>query len=355
MNARSRNAKCTSTQESADEFTWNTNGHTPKPKKLEFLLDRMIAFGSLTGIEGDMKAGKSTVLGGVVADMLGGRRLPGGRKHRVLGPVLYYCREEDHEHGIKARVAALGGDPKLILWPRGKDGLGIANVVFPDHREQLEKAIVKEGAKGVVIDQLTSFVSGRTNLALAQPVREVFDPLIEIAMRTGTVIIPVRQWTKDRSAMAIHRGAGSVDWAAACRSLLSVSAVPGRPELRALARVAGNFGAPPPPLAFELQPAGEVAVPLWRPEIKLSAEELEAGQLDAGQLDEGDEATNLLRAYLTDDWVRYETLRLACPLFGCSEKTLRRRKVDLGVQHRQKGTAGKHWSEWHAPKGGFPE
>jgi hypothetical protein len=343
------------TDADTSEFTYHTNGRKLKPEKLHFLLDRMIAFGSLTGLEGDMKGGKSTFAGALVADVTGGRRLPGGHKRRVLGPVLYYCREERHDQGVAARVAALGGDPNLIMWPRDIDGRGIANVAFPDHAKWMEACIVKEGVKLVVIDQLDSFVSGRYNLNLGQPTREVFDPLIVVAMRTGAAILPVRQLTKDQSALAIHRGAGSVAWGAACRSVLAVSAIPGKKDWRAVSRVCGNFGPPPPPLAFELKAAGLVAVPVWHPEFKVSEEELAAGQLDAVQRDEGDEATNLLKAYLKDEWVAYTTLRLALIAFGVSERTLRDRKLDLGVQHRQRGGQGKHWSEWHAPKGGWPK
>jgi hypothetical protein len=343
------------TDADTSEFTYRTKGRKLKPEQLHFLLDRMIAFGTLTGLEGDMKSGKSTFLGAVVADLTGGSRLPGGCKRRVLGPVLYYCREEQHDQGVKARVAALGGDPNLILWPLGKDGRGIANVAFPDHCDWMEKVIVKEGVKAVLIDQLDSFVSGRFNLNLGQPTREVFDPLIEVAMRTGAAILPVRQRTKDESALAIHRGAGSVAWGAACRSVLAVSAIPGKKDWRAVSRVGGNFGPPPPPLAFELKAAGLVAVPVWHREYGVSDEDLAAGQIDAGQRDEDDEAANLLKAYLKDEWVLYTVLKTACLAFGCTERTLRRRKVELGVIHRQKGGQGKHWSEWHAPKGGWPK
>jgi AAA domain len=347
--------KPASTRDDACEFTYQSNGHKRKPPKLDFLLPGMILFGKLTGLEGDMKAGKSTFLGAVAADLTGGHRLPGFRKARSPTPVLYYCREEVHDEGVCVRVKALGGDPNLILWPRAKDGLGVADVAFPGHCEELEKVIKREGARLVVIDQLDSFVDGRYNLNLGQPCRAVFDPIIDVAMRTGAAIILVRQLNKDASLPSIHRGAGSTGWGAACASVLAVSRLPGKKDWRAVSRVCGRFGGDPPPLAFESVVAGDVAIPLWHPEYKLATTELDAGQMDAGQRDEDDEATNLLKAYLKDEWVTYETLKGACLRFGCTERTLRRRKAEVGVIHRKASGNGKHWSEWHSPKGGWPK
>jgi len=331
------------------------NGDEFKPEEPRFLLDRMIGFGNITALEGLMKGGKSTVLGGVVGDVVGGLRLPGASKRRVLGPVLYYCREEQHDQGVKARVHALEGDPNLVLWPRGKGGLGIANVGFPGECERMEKVIKAEGVAGVIIDQLDSFVDARYNMAHGQPTRQVFDPLIEVASRTGVFIIAVRQWTKDEGAAAIFRGAGNVAWGAACRSVLAMSTLPGKKDWFVLSRIAGNFGATPPPLAFELKPVGSVGVPIWHPKYMVNQDELAGARFDAGQRDEGDDATKLLKAHLGDDWVPYEMLRFACPRFGCTERTLRRRKAELGCLSRRRTLDGKHFAEWHAPKGGWPK
>lgn len=338
-----------------DQFSFHPNGHARKAEKLVYLLDRRVAFGTLTVVEGRKGAGKSTFLAALAADVTGGTRLPGGRKKRTLGPVLWLTQEESYFTAVLPRIQAAGGDAKLILWPQGKAGEGPARMVFPGHFKELERVIVDEGIKLVVMDPWASFLDSRCNQNDEQQGRAVTERLIDIGHRTAAAFVLARHLRKNTQGHALDHGSGSVAIGAAARSVLRIEAFPGRPGWTVIVRVGGNLGPPPPALAWELVDAGNVASIAWRGEHAIDAEELAAGQADAGERDESDNATDLLRTKLKDGWCAWKDLHFIALNNGISDRTLRRRKAELGILSRRRQKDGQPFYEWGPPPGGWPK
>jgi hypothetical protein len=338
-----------------EHFSYEANGRHHKQPKLTYLLDRRVALGTLTIVEGRKGAGKSTFMAALAADVTGGPRLPGGRKRRVLGSVLWLTREEDYHLAVLPRIVAAGGNPKLIKWPQPKNGDGPPRMVFPGQFGELEWAITNQGIKLLVMDPWASFLDVGANQNDEQQVRAVTERLIDIGHRTGCALVLARHLRKNSYGRALDHGSGSVAIGAAARSVLRIDAFPGKPNWCVAVRVGGNIGAAPPALAWELMDAGNVAKVAWRGEYDIDPDALAAGTADIGERDERDDATGLLRGMLKEKWVPFTNILKAARNSGISERTLRARKAELHIPSRRQSGNESHWYEWGPPPGGWPK
>jgi hypothetical protein len=355
VRSRIGDGKPVHTDTSTEAFCFHANGHARKVRKLTFLLSGRVAYGTLTVVEGRKGAGKSTFMAALAAAVTGGPRLPGCRKKHEAAPVLWLTREESYEQAVLPRIVAGGGNRKLVLWPQSHNGDVPPRMVFPGHFTELEKAIDLEGMKLVIMDPWTSSLDPRHNQNDEQAVRDFTDPLIEIGHRTGCAILLARHLRKSASGHTLDHGSGSVAIGAAARSVLRIDAVPGRPGWSAAYSVATNLGPKPAALAWQLEDAGNVARVVWGKELDLDADDLAAGTADAGERDERDDATTCLRSVLKDGWATWTDIRKAGLNYGVSDKTLRRRKAELGIPSRRCSGGGSHWSEWGPPAKGWPK
>ena len=121
--------------------------------------------------------------------------------------------------------------------------------------------------------------------------------------------------------------AGSIDFTAACRSVLMVGLDPNHGDKRVVAHGKSNLSAPGPSLAYTLK-GGRFA---WAGRSSLSAEDLEAHLPTLDQRSAREEAREFLLQTLA------EGPKPALDVFADAEKlrisraTLRRAKADLGV------------------------
>jgi hypothetical protein len=351
--ALSGNSAPTDTNTNGDGFT--PTGRIVKARPVKWLWPGFLPYGAVSVLEASKGAGKSTILAALAAYMTGGPPLPGCRKLRRGGTVVYLTREEDYRREVLPRVQLAGGDPHLLRFPQLKDGKRPAPLRFPDDLEKLAEIIRKHKSGLTLIDPITSFFSEGYGPNEELAMRGVLEPLAELAVDLEAAILFTRHWRKDKGGDAQARGMGSTAIAAVCRSQLQVGVVKDQPGLRAVVRAAGNWGAAPPARGFHLVGDGDLARIEWEGQLDIDAEDLDSSQVDAGDRAQRKDARTFLMEFLKNErQTSTEVIRVGRG-WGIGERTLWLVKAALKIATEKKKEGEKLVSYWVKPVGGFPK
>jgi hypothetical protein len=130
---------------------------------------------------------------------------------------------------------AMGGDVERVRVVKEAvafDEAGLANVdaFIAEHRPLL-----------VVIDPLFAYVGAKADVYRPNEMRAVTARLSALAERHGCAILALRHLTKADMGAAILRGLGSIDLAAAARSILLAGEDPNVPGRRAIVHIKSNL------------------------------------------------------------------------------------------------------------------
>lgn len=257
--------------------------------------------------------------------------MPGMKCAVAPASVLLLTAEDGPADTIRPRLDAVGADVSRV---------DVIPGVLPLDQPGASKLKAEIGVLKptfVIIDPIVAYLPERTDMNSASAVRSVLARLAQVAEETGVAIAFVRHLAKATRDKAIYRGLGSIDFTAACRSVLIVGFDPNDANKRVIAHAKSNLAAPGPSLAYTLK-GGRFA---WAGRSSLSAEDLGGPPPDADQRSAREEAREFLLQTLADG------PRPVLEVFAEAEKlhiakgTLRRAKGDLGV-HAEK--TPEHWS-----------
>jgi len=193
----------------------------------------------------------------------------------------------------------------------------------------------------VIVDPIVAYLPERTDMNSASAVCPMLARLAKVADETGTAIAFVRHLAKGTRDKAIYRGLGSIDFTAACRSVLMVGFDPNDAEKRVVAHGKSNLAAPGPSLAYTLK-GGRFA---WAGRSLLSAEDLGGPPPDPDQRSAREEAQEFLLQTLEEGPKPTLEVFADADRLRISRATLRRAKRDLGVVAEK---TPDHW-EWSLP------
>lgn len=308
------------------------------PEKMSWLWKGYIPRTGLTLIEGPPKQGKSTVLTDLAARVSSGLGTwPDGQPIERPGAVLILSGEDSPARVIHPRLRVAGALLEAVHVIKAVDGEGRPRqfVIGSDDTARLEATILDTGAVLVIIDPLSIYM-GETDSHREQEVRRTLWYLSELAERTGCAILCCRHWKKSKTGDALVQGGGSVGYAAAARSILSVNRAPDDKTARVLA-VRTNYATVYPSLAFRLESvdAEDVARIKWEGVSRHDADDLAAEYKPTKR----DGAEAFLEDRLPEDAAVVIREGSAA---GYSEKTLRRAAEDMGVVHT-KSPDGQRW------------
>jgi len=324
---------------------------------VDWLLRGFLAMGTFALLTGSKERGKSTLSCAIAADVTGGPRLPGEEGGpRVLGSVLVFAPEDDHNRTTKGRLVAAGADLTRVYFPReDQDGVAGWSPILPADAGRLEAEIRKYGAKVVFLDPLTSAFAGGYSTNDEQQVREVLELLVRIARRTGCLILGTRHPNKSTSQTALNRTLGSVAFNNVPRSALLVDKHPTLDKHFALTVVACNLCQKPLGLAYRLEDSGGFAKLVWAGTVDADPDEMGGPAEEAGVKGKIGQACRFLMLELADEPKPCQLLYATADQSGISERTLDRAKKFLGVEQEWRRVNGKHTSVWLPPEGGFPD
>jgi hypothetical protein len=166
-------------------------------RRQEFLWTPRIPLGTVSLFAGRGGVGKSTFAIWLAVEAQHGR-LPGELEGQPIG-VLYVSVEDHWETQMLPRLTAAGADLDRI-WQVAAvssaidDSTGERIPSLPEDTHLIREAILETGAKLVIIDPITSTISGDDHKR--DVVRAVLDPLAQVAAETGAVILGIMHFNK---------------------------------------------------------------------------------------------------------------------------------------------------------------
>jgi hypothetical protein len=191
-----------------------------RKKKLYWMWQNRIPFGTLSTIAGDPDEGKSLITLYLAARVSRGEKLYGNTEETEPGEVLLLSAEDDPEITLRPRLEAAGAflnNIHLLESVMLTDGAGKADSERIAQLDTDIKAIEKildenPDIRLIIIDPISSFL-GAANINKEQEVRRVLQPLARRARTSGLAVIMVAHFNKNsetRSAMDRVGGAKAI-------------------------------------------------------------------------------------------------------------------------------------------------
>jgi hypothetical protein len=273
------------------------------------------------------------------------------------GSVVLLSAEDDLEDTIKPRLIAAGADAAKVhalttlRLPNGK--LERFSLAYLPH---LERAILRFGDTTlVVIDPVTSYIGVGVDDHKAASLRQMIDPLKELAARRRVAIVLVTHLNKGNGTKALNRVTGSGAYTALARSNWLIVKDADEPRRRLFLCAGTNLVQEPSGLAYRIDPVGRVE---WesQPVLMTADEALEA--VSDGRRDEkgGSNPSKIeqAEAWLADllgkgDEVPSTEILAQGLAKGFHRKTLFEAKARAGIRARKCAFAG-GWSWYMAPQ-----
>jgi hypothetical protein len=315
-----------------------------------------LALGNLSLLDGDPELGKSLVSLDLCARLSTGRPWPDGSPSPGPQSSVIINAEDREADTICPRLRTLGADLGRVFFLPRDAARGGVDFSLPGRTETLDGVLAETGARLVVIDPITVFLSAGVNTHSDGGVRRALAPLLALAGQHGCAVLMVRHLNKDGRHQALYRGLGSIGLVGSCRSAWLVAADPRAKGRRVLAQEKNNLGPPQPSLSFEVAATGgglpEVR---WLGTTEWTADALLAA---AGDRPERPGPIEFAREFLAEalkDGPRTsrEVWELAEPL-GHSQRTLERARKGLKVRSQRVHQDGRTVSYWMLPHQELP-
>ena len=193
--------------------------------------------------------------------------------------------------------------------------------------ERIEKAIVQNGARLIILDPIQAYMGEKTDMNRANEVRPMFRRLADVAERTGCAVILIGHLNKAAGGQSAYRGLGSIDFRAAARSVLLIGRVKREPNVRVIVHDKSSLAPEGKPVAFCLDPETGFS---WIGEYDITADELLSGA-GGNTATKTEQAERLILDLLADGKeLASEDIVKAAAEAGISERTVQNAKRNMG-------------------------
>ena len=169
----------------------------------------------------------------LIASVTTGKPLPNGK---IIQPhnVIYQCSEDSAADTIKPRLVLAGADCDRVAY------INEDLFSFSVDDEIVRNTIIKLKAKLLVIDPFQAYL-GDADLSNAMSMRKVLRRLSMWASQYECAIVLVGHLNKKSSSKELYRGLGSIDVAAAARSVLQIDVDEENDNVRILRHVKSSL------------------------------------------------------------------------------------------------------------------
>ncbi len=301
-----------------------------KAEKVNWLWKPYIPRGKVTLVEGDPGIGKSWVSLAIATGVTLGAGIP-GQELTEPSNVVIASAEDGLGDTIRPRLDTMSADVNRIF---AIDG---ALTLDENGFTLLESYLVRKHPALLIIDPLVAYLGAGVDIHRANETRAVMSQLARLAEKFDVAILAVRHLTKGGMSKAIYRGLGSIDFTAACRSVLLAGCDSENPQNRALVHIKSNLAMAGPAIGYELRGGGFY----WTGDSDLTATRILAAEDTGDGKSARDEAADFLRDELRDGPVEAAQVWRDAREAGLSEITVKRAKAILGVITRRQGETGK--------------
>ena len=303
---------------------------------VDWLWKPYLPFGKLSVLQGNPGEGKTYFAMQLAAVCTNGKLLPNMERMEPFN-VIYQTAEDGLGDTVKPRLIEAGADLDRVLVIDDSD----VQLTLSD--ERIEKAIIENNARLVIIDPIQAYLGADVDMNRANEVRPIFMRLGQVAQRTGCAILLIGHLNKAAGMQSLQRGLGSIDIAAAVRSVMFIGKLKHDPTMRILTHEKSSLAPPGASLAFSLGDEGGFR---WVGEYDITADEMLSG-IEPQRETKTQQAKDLICALLAGGkQVLSEDIDKAALERGIPGRTVRDAKRELGDALKSKIVEGRKKVFW---------
>lgn len=293
-------------------------------QEIEWLWYPFIPYGKLTIIQGDPGDGKTTLVLNIAAKLSKGEVLDNDMKLSEPVNVIYQTAEDGLSDTVKPRLELAGADcEKISVIDESSKSLSMVD-------ERLEEAIVRTGARVLILDPIQAYLGGGMDMNRANEARDMTKRLGVLAEKYKCAILLIGHMNKAVGNKAAYRGMGSIDFFAVARSVLLVGRVEGEANIRAVVQIKNNLAAFGHSKAFALSENGFQ----WLGDYEITVDEVLGGI--APKANKLEQAKQMLRGLAeTSSAVLSNEIFNEAEELGISKRTLENAKKELGIRAKR--------------------
>ena len=303
---------------------------------VEWLWKPYLPFGKLSVLQGNPGEGKTYFAMHLTAACTNGKLLPNMERMEPFN-VIYQTAEDGLGDTVKPRLIEAGADLDRVLV------IDDSEVQLTLSDERIERAIIENNARLVIIDPIQAYLGADVDMNRANEVRPIFMRLGQVAQRTGCAILLIGHLNKAAGMQSLQRGLGSIDIAAAVRSVMFIGKLKHDPTMRILTHEKSSLAPPGVSLAFSL---GDEGGSRWVGEYDITADEMLSG-IEPQRETKTQQAKDLICALLAGGkQVLSEDIDRAALERGIPGRTVRDAKRELGDALKSKIVEGRKKVFW---------
>ena len=303
---------------------------------VEWLWKPYLPFGKLSVLQGNPGEGKTYFAMHLAAACTNGKLLPNMERMEPFN-VIYQTAEDGLGDTVKPRLIEAGADLDRVLV------IDDSEVQLTLSDERIEKAIIENNARLVIIDPIQAYLGADVDMNRANEVRPIFMRLGQVAQRTGCAILLIGHLNKAAGMQSLQRGLGSIDIAAAVRSVMFIGELKHDPTMRILTHEKSSLAPPGASLAFSLGDEGGFR---WVGEYDITADEMLSG-IEPQRETKTQQAKDLICTLLAGGkQVLSEDIDKAALERGIPGRTVRDAKRELGNALKSKIVEGRKKVFW---------
>ena len=303
---------------------------------VEWLWKPYLPFGKLSVLQGNPGEGKTYFAMHLAAACTNGKLLPNMERMEPFN-VIYQTAEDGLGDTVKPRLIEAGADLDRVLV------IDDSEVQLTLSDERIEKAIIENNARLVIIDPIQAYLGADVDMNRANEVRPIFMRLGQVAQRTGCAILLIGHLNKAAGMQSLQRGLGSIDIAAAVRSVMFIGKLKHDPTMRILTHEKSSLAPPGASLAFSLGDEGGFR---WVGEYDITADEMLSG-IEPQRETKTQQAKDLIFTLLAGGkQVLSEDIDKAALERGIPGRTVRDAKRELGDALKSKIVEGRKKVFW---------
>ena len=303
---------------------------------VEWFWKPYLPFGKLSVLQGNPGEGKTYFAMHLAAACTNGKLLPNMERMEPFN-VIYQTAEDGLGDTVKPRLIEAGADLDRVLV------IDDSEVQLTLSDERIEKAIIENNARLVIIDPIQAYLGADVDMNRANEVRPIFMRLGQVAQRTGCAILLIGHLNKAAGMQSLQRGLGSIDIAAAVRSVMFIGKLKHDPTMRILTHEKSSLAPPGASLAFSLGDEGGFR---WVGEYDITADEMLSG-IEPQRETKTQQAKDLICTLLAGGkQVLSEDIDKAALERGIPGRTVRDAKRELGDALKSKIVEGRKKIFW---------
>lgn len=294
---------------------------TPRP--IKWIWYPYIPIGKITILQGDPGDGKSTMMLHIISEISKGGILPGGKEIGRPHRVIYQCSEDGARDTIKPRLEEFGANCNNVAFIDEERHSGLT---LDD--ERIRDAIIEFKPWLVVLDPIQSYIESSSDLVMATKARRLMKHIGLWAATYDCAIVLIGHLNKNEGSKNLYRGLGSIDVAAAARSILQIDR---EGEKRIVKQIKSNLAPTGDDFRFEIT-QNEGFRWLGSRRETGTGREKQMLNLETVPRNKHELAAFLLKDILSDGEVASTDIKNHIARYGIGEKTLQEVKMTLGIR-----------------------